>query len=117
VVNRPTSVALREAQARIRALLGGLQQLGWTEGRNLRIDYRFGAADVDRARRYAVELMALAPDVIQASGTGPVPAVHEVTRTVTVVFVKSRIRLTLASSTAWRGRAATPPDSPRSNMA
>ena len=39
-----------EAQARIRALLHGLQQLGWTEGRNLRIDYRFGAADVDRAR-------------------------------------------------------------------
>jgi hypothetical protein len=36
-----------EAQARIRALVGGLQQLGWTEGRNLRIDYRFGAADVD----------------------------------------------------------------------
>src|SRR5262249_37078507 len=60
-----------EAKARIRALLGGLQQLGWTEGRNLRIDYRFGAADVDRARRYAAELIALAPDVIQASGTGP----------------------------------------------
>jgi putative tryptophan/tyrosine transport system substrate-binding protein len=77
-----------EAQARIRALLGGLQQLGWTEGRNLRIEYRFGAADVDRARRYAAELIALAPDVIQASGTGPMAALHEATRTVPIVFAQ-----------------------------
>jgi putative ABC transport system substrate-binding protein len=77
-----------EAQARIRALLGGLQQLGWTEGRNLRIDYRLGAADVDRARRYAAELIALAPDVIQASGTGPMAALHEATRTVPIVFAQ-----------------------------
>jgi putative tryptophan/tyrosine transport system substrate-binding protein len=77
-----------EAQARIRALVGGLQQLGWTEGRNLRIDYRFGAADVDRARRYAAELIALAPDVIQASGTGPMAAVHEATRTLPIVFAQ-----------------------------
>ena len=61
-----------ETQARVRALLEGLQQLGWTDGRNVRIDYRFGAADVDRSRRYAAELIALAPDVIQASGSGPV---------------------------------------------
>jgi putative tryptophan/tyrosine transport system substrate-binding protein len=47
----------------VRALLEGLQQLGWTDGRNIRIDYRFGAADVDRSRRYAAELIALAPDV------------------------------------------------------
>jgi putative tryptophan/tyrosine transport system substrate-binding protein len=77
-----------EAQARIRALLGGLQQLGWTEGRNLRIDYRYGAADVDRARRYAAELIALAPDVIQTSGTGPMAALHEATRTVPIVFAQ-----------------------------
>jgi len=77
-----------EAQARIRALLRALQQLGWTEGRNLRIDYRFGAADVDRARRYAAELIALAPDVIQASGTGPMAAVHEATRTEPIVFAQ-----------------------------
>jgi putative tryptophan/tyrosine transport system substrate-binding protein len=77
-----------EAQARIRALLGGLQQLGWIEGRNLRIDYRYGAADVDRARRYAAELIALAPDVIQASGTGPMAALREATRTVPIVFAQ-----------------------------
>src|SRR5262249_42946481 len=78
-----------EAQARIRALLGGLQQLGGTEGRNLRIDYRFGAADVERAPRYAAELIARVPDVIQASGTGPMAAVHEATRTVRIVFAQA----------------------------
>jgi putative ABC transport system substrate-binding protein len=77
-----------EAQARIRALLAALQQLGWSEGRNLRIDYRFGAADVDRARRYAAELIALVPDLIQASGTGPMAAVHEATPTVPIVFAQ-----------------------------
>src|SRR5262245_36614157 len=77
-----------EAEERMRAFLQGLQQLDWTEGRNLRIDYRFGAADVDRARRYAAELIALAPDVIQASGTGPMAAVHEATRTVPIVFAQ-----------------------------
>src|SRR5262249_23147 len=77
-----------EAQARMRALLQGLQQLGWTEGRNLRIDYRFGAADVHPPRRYAAELIALAPDVIQASGTGPMAALQQGTRTVPIVFAQ-----------------------------
>src|SRR5262245_66154715 len=66
-----------EAQAGMRALLQRLQQLGWAEGRNVQIDYRFGAADVDRARSSAAELIALAPDVIQASGTGPMAAVQQ----------------------------------------
>ena len=73
-----------EAQARVRALLQGLQQLGWSEGRNVRIDYRFGAADIDRSRKYAAELIALAPDVIQASGTGPMAALQQTTRTVPI---------------------------------
>src|SRR5262245_29397758 len=77
-----------ETQARVRALLEGLRQLGWTDGRNVRIDYRFGAADVDRSRRYAAELIALAPDVVQASGTGPVAALQQVSRTVPIVFVQ-----------------------------
>jgi ABC-type uncharacterized transport system substrate-binding protein len=77
-----------EAQARVRALLQGLQQLGWSEGRNVRIDYRFGAADVDRSRKYAAELIALAPDVIQASGTGPMAALQQTTRTVPIVFAQ-----------------------------
>jgi ABC-type uncharacterized transport system substrate-binding protein len=77
-----------ETQARVRALLERLQQLGWTDGRNVRVDYRFGAADVDRSRRYAAELIALAPDVIQASGTGPVAALQQATRTVPIVFAQ-----------------------------
>ena len=57
-----------EGQARIAAFLQGLQQLGWTDGRNVRIDTRWGAGDADRHRKYAAELVALAPDVILASG-------------------------------------------------
>src|SRR4249919_2967493 len=53
-----------EAQDRIAAFVQGLQQLGWTDGRNLQIDYRRGAGDTDLTRRYAAELLALAPDVI-----------------------------------------------------
>jgi putative ABC transport system substrate-binding protein len=51
-----------EAQARVAAFVDGLQQLGWTDGRNLRIDIRWGAGDAERIRRYAAELVALAPD-------------------------------------------------------
>ena len=58
-----------EGQARIAAFLQGLQQLGWTDGRNVRIDTRWAAGDADRSRRYAAELVALAPDVILASGS------------------------------------------------
>lgn len=56
------------AQARYAAFLQVLQQLGWTDGRNVRIDYRWAAADADHSRTYAAELLALAPDVILANG-------------------------------------------------
>ena len=68
------------------AFLQGLQQLGWTDGRNVRIDYRWGAGDADRFRRYAAELVALAPDVILASGSPSVAALQQVTRSVPIVF-------------------------------
>jgi putative ABC transport system substrate-binding protein len=58
-----------EALARVTAIAQGLQELGWTLGRNVRIDYRWGAADADSIRRYAAELAALAPDVILTTGT------------------------------------------------
>src|SRR5439155_14773432 len=59
-----------EAQARLAAFHQGLQEAGWAVGRNLRIDYRWGAGDADRFRRYAAELVALVPDVVLAtSGT------------------------------------------------
>ena len=60
-----------EGQARLTAFVQGLQQLGWTDGRNVRIDYRWGASDADRIRRYAAELVALAPDVILATAARP----------------------------------------------
>jgi putative tryptophan/tyrosine transport system substrate-binding protein len=75
-----------EASARVTALAQGLQQLSWTVGRNLRIDYRWGAVDADHSRRYAAELVALAPDVILAGGSPAVAALQEATRTVPIVF-------------------------------
>src|SRR5262245_487618 len=59
-------------QARNTAFLQALQQVGWTEGRNIRLDIRWGAADPDRIRKYVAELVALAPDVIQATGSSTV---------------------------------------------
>src|SRR5262245_2310751 len=74
-----------EASSRLAAFVQGLQQLGWTVGRNLEIDVRWGAGDVERYRRYAAELVALKPDVILAGG-GSVGPVQQVTRTVPIIF-------------------------------
>src|SRR4051812_40584319 len=60
-----------ESQVHVTAFAQGLQELGWTVGRNMRIDYRFGAAATDLYRRYAAELLKLAPDVMLASNTSP----------------------------------------------
>ena len=64
-----------------------LQQLGWVEGHNVRIDTRWAAGDADRARKFAAELLALAPNVILSAGTTNVRAVQEATRAVAIVFV------------------------------
>ena len=63
-----------------------LQQLGWSDGSNVKFDYRWGANDADRIRRYAAELVALAPDVILAAGTLSVAVLQQATRTVPIVF-------------------------------
>ncbi len=76
-----------ESQIIVGAFLQGLQQLGWTLGRNVRIDYRWGAVDDDRLRRYAAELVGLAPDVILAFGASSVRAFLRATTTVPIVFV------------------------------
>ena len=104
-------------QARIAVFLQEMQQLGWTDGRNLRIDQRAGPGDAENIRKYAAELVALAPDVILAHGTATMEPLLQATRTVPIVFVTSPIRSAPASSTAWRGRAATPPASCSSNTA
>jgi putative tryptophan/tyrosine transport system substrate-binding protein len=76
-----------EGQARDAAFLQGLQQLGWTDGRNVRIDIRRTLGDTDRARRDAAELVALAPDVILTTGSAAMGAMQQTTRTVPIVFV------------------------------
>jgi putative ABC transport system substrate-binding protein len=65
-----------------------LQQLGWSDGNNVRIDVRWGENDPDRDRKYAAELVALAPDVIMVAGTLGVLALQKVTQTVPIVFVR-----------------------------
>jgi len=77
-----------EGHARTAALLRTLQQLGWTDGRNVRIDHRWGANDPERIRGHAAELVALAPDVILAVGTLTVGPLLQATRTVPIVFVQ-----------------------------
>src|SRR5262245_47537589 len=94
-----------EAQARLAAFHQGLQQLGWTVGRNVQIDYRWGAGNADRIRKFAAELVALAPDVILSTGSPSVAALQQATRTVPVVFVRSFDRVGTASVAVWPRRA------------
>jgi putative ABC transport system substrate-binding protein len=75
-----------KGQATIAALLRALQQLGWVDGRNARIDYRWGAGSADDMRKYAVELVTLAPDVMVATGGASVGPLLQATRTVPIVF-------------------------------
>jgi putative tryptophan/tyrosine transport system substrate-binding protein len=76
-----------EGQERLAAFHQGLQELGWSVGRNVRIDTRWGEDNTERERKYAAELVALAPDVIFASGTLSVAALQTVSRTLPIVFV------------------------------
>jgi putative tryptophan/tyrosine transport system substrate-binding protein len=75
------------ARARIGALQQGLRQLGWIEGRNLHIDYRWTVGGDAELRRYAAELVALAPEVVVATGSPPVVALRQASRIVPIVFV------------------------------
>ena len=97
-----------EAPGRVAAFAQGLGELGWTIGRNVRIDYRWGANDPDRGRRYADELIALVPDVILASGSTAVRPLLQVTRT-SIVFVQvtDPVGLGLVASLARPGGNAT----------
>jgi putative ABC transport system substrate-binding protein len=73
-------------RARINALLQGLQDLGWIEGRNFTIDYRFAASDSNRVRAYATELVGLAPDVIFTNNTPVLAALQQITSLIPIVF-------------------------------
>ena len=76
-----------EGQTRITAFLQGLQQLGWTDGHNVRVDVRWAAGDGERIRKYAAQLVTLAPDVILANTSPTVAALQQATRIVPIVFV------------------------------
>ena len=85
----PSAADDPEFQARMTAFVQGLAQLGWLDGRNVRIDTRWGVADADRIRKYAAELVALAPDVILAAGGAVVPPLLQATRSVPIVFTQT----------------------------
>jgi putative tryptophan/tyrosine transport system substrate-binding protein len=78
-----------EARTYVAAFLQGLQKLGWIVGRNVQIDYRWTAGDADRVRKYAAELVALAPDVILTAGSAHVGPLQQATRSVPIVFVQA----------------------------
>ena len=77
-----------ETQLRMGAFREGLQKLGWAEGRNLHIDYRWGGGSIERTRNYAAELVALKPDVIFGAPTSAAVPLHRETRTIPVVFAQ-----------------------------
>ena len=75
-----------EFQPRLKAFLDGLAQLGWTEGRNLQLEYRWAGGNADETRRHAAELVVLAPDVLVAAGSPAVGALQQATRAIPIVF-------------------------------
>jgi|SRR5262245_3446579 len=78
----------RQGQRGVAAFLGTLQSLGWSDGRNVQIEIRWGANNLDRQRKYAMELAALTPEVILASGTISVNAIKNIGHTLPIVFVR-----------------------------
>jgi putative tryptophan/tyrosine transport system substrate-binding protein len=98
-----------EAAALIGAFSQGLSELGWSIGRNVRIDYRWYAGNADAARKYAEELVALSPDVILAAGTPGVTAIQQDTDSVPIVFarVSDPVGAGVVSSLARPGGNAT----------
>jgi putative ABC transport system substrate-binding protein len=85
-----------EGQARVSALRDGLAKLGWTVGRNLKIDYRWSGDDIAHVRSYAAELVASMPEVLVAVGTPATVALKDATRTIPVVFVQPSEALLLS---------------------
>jgi len=80
--------SVREAQTWVAAFREGLQKLGWTEGRNIRIDTRWGALDAESRQRFAKELVALQPELVLSPTTATTAALLQQTRTIPIVFVQ-----------------------------
>jgi hypothetical protein len=100
-----------ESKARIAAFLDELRRLGWSEGRNIRLDVRSGGASAAERRKNAAELVALGPDIILAIGAISVEHLLEVTRSVRSSSRSSPIPSAAVMSPVWRSLAATPPAS------
>src|SRR5262245_29628695 len=98
-----------DAAPRVAAFAQGLQESGWVIGRNVRIDYRWGAHDTELARKYASELVALKPDVLVGSTAAIVAALQQATRTIPIVFaaVIDPVGAGLVASIARPGGNAT----------
>jgi putative ABC transport system substrate-binding protein len=98
-----------EAKARIEAFVHALRQFGWSEGRNLQIDIRWGTGDAERMRHYAAELVALAPDAILAAGGATVGPLLQATRSVPIIFTLTPdpVGAGFVDSLARPGRNAT----------
>ncbi len=100
----PYSADDPEVRDRIVAFRQGMQERGWSEGRNLKIDYRGAGGDPARIRSYAAELVGEAPDVIIAIASPSVAALRHATKTIPIVFVGIGDPVDLLQ--AWRGQAA-----------
>ena len=98
-----------EAKARIEAFVHALRQFGWSEGRNLQIDIRWGTGDAERMRHYAAELVALTPDAILAAGGATVGPLLQATRSVPIIFTLTPdpVGAGFVDSLARPGRNAT----------
>ena len=107
LMNRAADSA--EGQARVAAFTHSLHQLGWTDGRNVRIDIRWGEDKIDLERKYAAELIALGPEIVFASGTLSVIALQGTSRTLPIVFVgvTDPVGASLVDSLARPGGNAT----------
>jgi ABC-type uncharacterized transport system substrate-binding protein len=110
-------LAENDPQSRIEvaAFLRGLQELGWSEGRNLRIDTRWSGGDADRIRKNAAELVALAPEVVLAPGGTVVGALQQASRTVPIVFVNVTDPVGRGYVASLPQPGGTPPDLHLSN--
>src|SRR5262245_42445774 len=106
-----------EGQSRVAAFLQGLQEAGWAVGRNVNIDVRWAAGEADRYRRYAMEIVALTPDVILTSAPPSIRACNRQQAPCRSYSYWFQMRSAQVLSTACRARAATPPGSPLPNLA
>ena len=95
-------------QVRVLAFAEELEKLGWIEGRNISIDYRW-AADTDRLRACATELVGMTPDVLLAGGGAPLVALQKATQTIPIVFERWPTRSPTVSSRALHGQVPTSP--------